>query len=46
MNRRQFLTGATALGISSLAFAGFKFWPETGFNNPCLSGIPNELITI
>ena len=43
MNRRQFLTSASALGLSSLAFAGFKFWPETGFSNPCLSGIPIEL---
>ena len=43
MNRRQFLTGASALTISSLAFAGFKFWPETGFSNPCLIGLPNAL---
>ena len=43
MNRRQFLTGASALTISSLAIAGFKFWPETGFSNPCFTGLPDAL---
>jgi uncharacterized protein len=43
VNRRQFLTGASALTISSLTFAGFKYWPETGFSNPCLSGLPDAL---
>lgn len=43
MNRRQFLTGLGALGASSIAFAGFKFWPEIGMTNPCISGMPPEL---
>lgn len=43
MHRRQFLIGLGALGASSVAFAGFKFWPDSGFTNPCLSGLPAEL---
>lgn len=43
MNRRHFLTGIGALGASSLAFAGLKWWPELGFSNPCLSGLPPAL---
>lgn len=43
MNRRQFLTGASALSISGLAFAGYNFWPESGFGNPCLTGMPEAL---
>ncbi|MBC7756741.1 MAG: amidohydrolase family protein [Bdellovibrio sp.] len=43
MNRRQFLLGASALTASSIAIASSKFWPETGFNNPCLSGLPSDL---
>ena len=40
MNRRQFLLGSGAFGASALAYAGVKFWPEQGFINPCLSGLP------
>lgn len=43
MNRRQFLTGITALGASALGYAGVKFWPEQGFINPCLSGLPEQI---
>jgi uncharacterized protein len=43
MNRRQFLLGAGQLGLASLAYAGFKIWPESGLINPCLSGLPTEL---
>lgn len=43
MNRRQFLTGIGALGASSIALAGFSFWPEIGFTNPCLSGLSPAL---
>ncbi len=40
MNRRQFLlsTGAAGFGL-----AGYKFWPEQGFNNPCLAGLPDNI---
>lgn len=33
--------GATS--ISSLAYAGFKFWPEQGLSNPCLIGLPDDI---
>ena len=49
MNRRQFLLGAStsvaALAISGAAIAGSKFWPDAGFSNPCLSGLPDDLKT-
>lgn len=43
MNRRQFLLGAGALAVSGVAIAGSKFWPDAGFSNPCLSGLPDNL---
>jgi len=43
MNRRQFLLGLSAIGASSLAIAGARYWPESGFTNPCLSHLPAEL---
>jgi uncharacterized protein len=43
MNRRQFLIGASALTISSLTYASYKFWPEVGFTNPCINGLPDSL---
>ena len=43
MNRRQFLLSAAALGASSVAVAGIRLWPEQGFNNPCLSGLPDDI---
>ena len=43
MNRRQFLLSAAALGASSVAVAGIRLWPEQGFTNPCLSGLPDTI---
>lgn len=43
MNRRQFLLGAAALGFSASAYAGIRYWPEQGFSNPCLSGLPDDI---
>lgn len=43
MNRRQFLLSTAALGLSTGAYASIRFWPESGFTNPCLSGLPDEL---
>jgi uncharacterized protein len=43
LNRRQFLLGATALGASAATYAGVRFWPEQGFINPCLSGLPDDI---
>ena len=49
MNRRQFLLGASvsigALAVSGVVSAGAKFWPDAGFSNPCLSGLPDDLKT-
>jgi len=45
MNRRQFFTAAAALTLSGVGYAGFKFWPDAGFTNPCLNGIPDNLLT-
>jgi uncharacterized protein len=44
MNRRQFLIGSAALGLSATAFAGIRYWPEQGFTNPCLSGLPTDIL--
>ena len=44
MNRRQFLLGLGVAGASSLGYAGYKFWPEQGLVNPCLSGLPNGIL--
>jgi len=43
MNRRQFMLGLSALGVSSAAITSFRYWPEAGFTNPCLSGLPDTL---
>lgn len=43
MNRRQFLQGLSAIGISGLTYTGIGYWPESGLSNPCLAGLPDEL---
>ncbi|MEE9330665.1 MAG: amidohydrolase family protein [Methylophilaceae bacterium] len=43
MNRRKFLLSAGALTLSGIAYAGFKHWPDAGFSNPCLTGLPDSL---
>ena len=43
MNRRQFLLSAAALSASTVAVAGIRLWPEQGFTNPCLSGLPQDI---
>ncbi|MGB7816720.1 MAG: amidohydrolase family protein [Methylotenera sp.] len=43
MDRRQFLISAAALGVSATTYAGLRLWPEQGFTNPCLSGLPDTL---
>lgn len=37
------MLGTGALGLSSLAYAGFKLWPDSGINNPCITGLPSHL---
>ena len=44
MNRRQFLLSAATLTAASIGYAGFKYWPDTGLINPCLSKMPQDLI--
>jgi uncharacterized protein len=43
MNRREFLFAAAALTAYGVGYAGVKLWPEKGFTNLCLSGIPKDL---
>lgn len=43
MNRRQFICGLGLLGLSSLGYAGIKFWPEQGLLNPCLDKLPDSI---
>lgn len=40
MNRRQFLF---SIGAAGFGLAGYQFWPEQGFNNPCLAGLPDNI---
>lgn len=43
MNRRKFLLGLGAMGLSSLAYGGYRLWPDAGLKNPCLTAMPSEL---
>ena len=48
MNRRAFLnktalSAAALLGTAGLTYAGLRFWPESGIQNNCLSGLPDTL---
>lgn len=43
MKRRQFMAGFATLGLAGLAFASSKYWPDVGFSNPCLTGMPAAL---
>lgn len=43
MDRRQFLLSTAALGLSTSALAGMRLWPESGFTNQCLAGLPSVL---
>ena len=45
MNRkRALLLGAAGLAGAG-ALAAWRYWPEQGFWNPCLAGLPRRLIT-
>ena len=41
MNRRKFILGSAGLGL--IGFAGYRYWPEQGFHNPCLTDMPTAL---
>lgn len=43
MNRRQFLLGVGATGISATGLTAWHYWPEQGFINPCHEILPVEL---
>lgn len=41
MNRRKFILSGAGLGL--LAYAGYRYWPEQGLHNPCLTDMPDAL---
>ena len=43
MNRRQFLLGLGAAGVSAASLAAWRYWPEQGFINPCHPTLPMAL---
>lgn len=44
MNRRQFLKTLPAVGVGIVGVAGARYWPEQGFINQCLGGLPNAVL--
>jgi len=45
LNRRNFLWGAGAAFAGAASLAGWYFWPEQGFWNPCIARLPRRLAT-
>lgn len=43
MNRRRFLKVASMAGLSALTYTAYRFWPDTGILNPCVTGLPDQL---
>lgn len=41
--RRRFLAAAGLLAAGAAGIAAWRFWPEQGFWNPCLAGLPRRL---
>ena len=37
MKRRRFLQGLGVVGLGALGAAGYRYWPEAGWKNPCNS---------
>lgn len=44
MKRRDFLKGLALASVAGLSYAGYRHWPESGFTNQCLSGLPNSIL--
>lgn len=44
MNRRQFMRSLGAFGLAAGVTSGWKYWPEQGFGNPCLSSLPDAIM--
>ena len=42
MNRRRFLAAAGSVGLGLAGAAAWRYWPEHGVLNPCLSTLPRE----
>jgi predicted TIM-barrel fold metal-dependent hydrolase len=42
--RRAFLIGGGATVAAAAGLAAWRFWPEQGFWNPCLIGLPRRLV--
>lgn len=43
MKRRDFLRGMAVTGMAAFGYAAYRYWPEVGFSNPCLSKLPPEI---
>jgi Predicted metal-dependent hydrolase of the TIM-barrel fold len=43
VNRRKFLLSSGVLSLAAIATAGWKYWPEQGFSNPCRAELPPHL---
>ena len=44
MTRRRFLGALGVLGLSAAGATGWKYWPEQGWVNPCLPGLPDNVM--
>jgi uncharacterized protein len=44
MKRRDFLRGLAIASVAGFSYAGYRYWPESGFTNPCLSGLPDSIM--
>lgn len=44
MKRRDFLRGLSVAAISALGYSAYRYWPESGFSNPCLRGLPDQIL--
>lgn len=43
MTRRGLLGALGGLGLGAVGVAGWKYWPEQGWVNPCLPGLPDSV---
>lgn len=40
MKRRDFLRSVAMAGTVALGYSTYRYWPESGFSNPCLNQLP------
>jgi predicted TIM-barrel fold metal-dependent hydrolase len=43
MNRRQFFKALPLIGLGAASIAAARYWPEQGFKNQCLGGLPDSV---